>query len=56
MEHNITKLTPSILKKALLGMEKYEFLRDTVEYIEDTIVPSQVLANGESPYWWVSSR
>ena len=37
--HMSGKLTPSILKKALLGMEKYEFMADTVDDIEDTIVP-----------------
>jgi predicted transcriptional regulator len=38
-EHNITKLTPPILKKALLELENYDFLKDALDDVEDISSP-----------------
>lgn len=38
-EYNVNKLTPPVLKKALFGLQNYEFLRDVLEDVEEISSP-----------------
>jgi len=38
-EHGVTKLTPAVLKQALLGLDTYDFMKDALDDVDDTIVP-----------------
>lgn len=38
-EHGVNKLTPAILKHALLGLDSYDFMKDALDDVDDTILP-----------------
>lgn len=47
--HMAGKLTPSVMKKALMNMEKYEFMRDTLDDVEETIMRTNSKSKGDKP-------
>lgn len=38
-ENGLNKLTPAVLKQALLGLDGYDFMKDLLEDVDDVIVP-----------------
>jgi hypothetical protein len=38
-EHGVNKLTPAVLKQALIGLEGYEFMKDVLDDVEEEILP-----------------
>jgi hypothetical protein len=48
LEHGANKLTPAILKHALLGLESYDFMKDALDDIDDNIAPVATLKQKSS--------
>jgi hypothetical protein len=39
-EHSLNKLTPAVLKKALLSLPAYDFMKDSLDDVEDLAAPA----------------